>query len=127
MDFIINAAAHTGIASSIACGVNATMDADGWAIFLADMPAINPATLKLLAETWHAHTITLPRYQQQHGHPVIFSQDWAAQLCALQGDQGARHLLRDNPAVYHLDTDDAGVCFDIDTEADWNAYLRTQA
>ena len=127
MDFIINDAAPTGLASSIVCGVNASIDADGWAIFLADMPAINPVTLQLLAETWSSHAITLPRYQQQHGHPVIFSKDWAAQLCALQGDQGARHLLRDNPAVYHLDSNDAGVCFDIDTEEDWNAYLCTKA
>jgi molybdenum cofactor cytidylyltransferase len=123
--FLINAHAETGMASSIACGVEASADADGWAIFLADMPCIKPSTVQLLAENWSAHAVTLPTYRQQSGHPVIFSKHWYARLCALTGDQGARKLLRDNPHVFHVETDDAGVCLDIDTEADWETYLES--
>jgi molybdenum cofactor cytidylyltransferase len=125
LPFVINHEAHTGIASSIACGVTATATAEGWAIFLADMPTILATTLQLLAQTWSAHEVTLPCYQRQHGHPVIFSKHWLPKLRSLHGDQGARALLQDNPAVHYVTTDDAGVCFDIDTEADWETFLRT--
>lgn len=122
-NYLVNPQADTGMASSIACAVAATPAADGWAILLADMPCIKPATLKLLSDSWSAYEVTVPDYQHQHGHPVIFSHNWFSALCALKGDQGARGLWQDNPAVYHLPTDDAGVCFDIDTEEDWSRYL----
>jgi len=125
--FTINTQAHTGMASSIAAAVTTTPDADGWAILLADMPCIKPLTLQQLATTWTAHEITLPTYQGQIGHPVIFSRNWYDALCALQGDRGARGLLQNNPAAYRLATDDAGVCFDIDTEADWLSYLEQRS
>jgi molybdenum cofactor cytidylyltransferase len=122
--FTVNAQAHTGMASSIAAAVTATADAEAWAIFLADMPCIQPATLQALTDIWPAHEITVPTYQQQTGHPVIFSHSWFDALCALHGDRGARALLRNNPAVHYVETADSGVCFDIDTEADWQTYLE---
>jgi molybdenum cofactor cytidylyltransferase len=122
--FLINPQADTGMASSIACAVAATADADGWAIFLADMPCVQPSTLITLADNWSAHEVTVPTYRQRHGHPVIFSRNWFSALRALSGDQGARGLFQDNPAVFRLETDDAGVCFDIDTQADWERYIE---
>ena len=122
--YVINTRAASGMASSIACGVAATADAAGWAIFLADMPGIKTDTLQLLAETWTAHGITVPTYQGQRGHPVIFSAKWRTALCALSGDQGARSLLQNQPAAEFVETDDAGVCFDVDTEDEWKTYLE---
>jgi len=122
-DYILNHDAVNGMASSIACGLRATAEAGAWAIFLADMPCINSSTLQALADNWQAHEITLPTYRGQHGHPVIFKHGWFETLCSLKGDRGARELLQDNPAVYRLATEDPGVCMDIDSEADWQAYL----
>lgn len=122
---LVNPSADSGMASSIVAGVNATAKVDGWAIFLADMPAIQKETLQRLATTWTKHAITLPTWQEQDGHPVIFSGKYRKALTSLQGDRGARVLLRDNSEVYRVDTDDAGVCFDIDTDADWETWLRT--
>jgi len=122
--YLINSGADTGMASSIVTGVQATSEASGWAIFLADMPCIKPATLQLLAEHWPNHEVTQPTYQNQAGHPVIFAAGWCEKLCALTGDRGARGLLQDHLAVHQLETNDAGVCFDIDTEADWDTYLH---
>lgn len=122
--YVINTQAQSGMASSIACGVAATAEAIGWAIFLADMPCIKPSTLQLLADSCPGHAVTIPTNQRQHGHPVIFSAQWYTALRGLTGDQGARSLLRDNPAVYFLETDDAGVCFDIDTQEDWDNFVR---
>jgi molybdenum cofactor cytidylyltransferase len=122
---VVNPVADTGMASSIVCALTATAEADAWAIFLADMPRIKPATLRALADNWSAHSVTVPTYQHRQGHPVIFPRSWFTTLCALTGDQGARQLLRDNPRVKQVPTEDAGVCFDIDTEADWENYLDT--
>lgn len=122
--FITNTEAETGIASSIACGVNASSDAAGWAIFLADMPCISSDTLQMLAQLWPQHEVVQPTYQNRPGHPVIFSHSWFQQLTNLSGNTGARDLLRDNPTVFRLETNDPGVCFDIDTEADWEMYLK---
>jgi molybdenum cofactor cytidylyltransferase len=121
-NYLINTHAKTGMASSIVTGVTASADADGWVIFLADMPCITATTLQRLAEHWTAHEVTQPTYRHQPGHPVVFAKSWFDKLCGLTGDQGARGLLQDNPLVHHLETDDAGVCFDIDTEADWARY-----
>ena len=123
-NYLINAQAESGMASSIVSGVMATADADGWAILLADMPCIKSSTLQLLAATWPAYEVTLPTYQHQRGHPVFFSQQWRSALCALNGDQGARSLLQDNPGVHQLEVDDPGVCFDIDSETDWCNYIE---
>jgi CTP:molybdopterin cytidylyltransferase MocA len=50
---------------------------------------------------------------------VAFDGSLLARLRRLQGDEGARRLLRDpSVAVYRLTTDDEGVCFDVDTPAD---------
>lgn len=124
-NYVINPQADSGMASSIACGVTASADTDGWAIFLADMPCITRATLQLLRDDWTTHDITIPTFQHHHGHPVIFSHHWYERLCALSGDQGARRLLREHPQVFHLGTNDPGICFDIDTEADWDSYLES--
>jgi len=121
---LVNLCADSGMASSIVAGINATMDVDGWAIFLADMPAIQTETLKQLAATWMKHAITLPTWQGQDGHPVIFSHKYRVALTSLQGDRGARTLLHDNREVYRVETEDAGVCLDIDTDADWETWQR---
>lgn len=125
--FTVNAQAHTGMASSIGTAVTAIADAEACAIFLADMPRIQSTTLQSLSDIWPEHEITVPTYQQQTGHPVIFSHRWFDALCALHGDRGARALLRNNPAVHYVETADAGICFDIDTEADWQTYLEQEA
>lgn len=122
---LINPRAESGMAGSIIAGVNATANADGWAICLADMPMIQAATLQRLASTWTGHAITVPTWQGQDGHPVIFSRKYREALTSLQGDRGARRLLHDNPEVYRVDTDDAGVCFDVDTDSDWDTWLQT--
>ncbi|MEJ2389899.1 MAG: nucleotidyltransferase family protein [Gammaproteobacteria bacterium] len=122
--FIINIQAHTGMASSIVTGVSASPEAEGWAIFLADMPGIKSTTVALLADSWSGHAITVPTWQDKTGHPVIFSHSCYRQLLLLQGDRGARSLLQHHPDVHRVKTDDAGVCLDIDTEKDWQAYLQ---
>lgn len=122
--YLVNSQSRTGMASSIVAGVSATANADGWAICLADMPCIRPETIRRLASTWVTHDITVPVCNAETGHPVIFSRKYRDALTSLQGDHGARALLHNNPDAYRMQTDDDGVCFDIDTDEDWENWSQ---
>ena len=120
------AQATQGMGASIACGVAATPNADGWIIALADMPWIRPRTIYTVAQQVRTGGgIAAPLYQGQRGHPVGFSATYKASLLALDGDTGAREVL--DAARDHLVltiTDDAGVVLDIDVPAQARDFPR---
>lgn len=83
-------------------------------VALADMPFVQPATLhRLLAALASGADIVQPVVGQQGGNPVGFAARHFAALSALQGDIGARHLLRQFP-VERIEVDDPGIFRDID-------------
>jgi len=112
--------ADEGMGASLAAGVAAAADADGWLVALADMPWIAPAT--------HAHVaaglrdgaqIVAPYYNGRRGHPVGFAAALRGELLALDGDQGARRVLgAHRDAVTPIDVDDAGALRDVDRPQD---------
>lgn len=120
LEVLVNPKASTGIASSIASGVLATGDADGWIIALADMPWILPATIRSLADALQdGANLAAPTYGGRRGHPVGFSAEWRSRLSSLSGDRGARDLLEEAPAeLLLLPTNDSGILRDIDLRAD---------
>ena len=111
--------ADEGMGASLACGVAATRDADGWVVALADMPWIAPATIRAVANAIRdGADIAAPVHRGERGHPVAFAARHGDDLCALTGDAGARSLLALHAAtVTLLDVDDAGVVRDVDTRA----------
>ena len=107
-----------GMGDSIAAGVQATRQAGGWLILPGDLPLIQAATLQRVAQALMAlpvgHHTVQPRYQGQRGHPVGFTATCADELTALEGDEGARSVLRQHPPQW-LDVDDEGAVWDVDT------------
>ena len=93
---------------------------DGFVIALADMPYIEPATIKTVATNLSTGaSIVIPTYLGQRGHPVGFSAKFRSELESLQGDEGARSIIKRYPnEVELLQCDDAGVLADIDTQVD---------
>jgi len=122
---VVNPNADGGMGTSLACGV-AAVDADGWVIALADMPAIRPATIEAVAEALAAGApIAAPAYQAQRGHPIGFTRRFQAALTALNGDRGGRDILaQHSEEVCLIETDDPGVLVDIDHAADIVATRR---
>ena len=127
LPFHVEDAGHPGMGDSIAAAVRATADADGWLILPADLPLIQPDTLRQIAAAPSQQAVVVPVYQGQRGHPVRFSRACAAQLMALQGQQGAAPVVRAFGAT-ELVVNDAGCVTDIDTledlrraEALWHA------
>jgi len=112
--------AHLGMGHSLACAVGATREARGWVIALADMPCVDPATIRRLASQLAAGAeIVVPFHQGQRGHPVGFAARFGEDLMRLSGDAGARALLRDNASsIVRIEVGDAGVLQDVDTPED---------
>jgi molybdenum cofactor cytidylyltransferase len=103
--------------TSLAWGVAAASDWTGWVVALADMPFVQPATVKMLAAALAGGAaLAAPRYQGRRGHPVCFGPSYRKALLGLSGDRGGRDLLRAAGDLLHVvDCDDPGVLVDIDT------------
>lgn len=109
--------ARDGMGASLACGVRAAADADGWVVALADMPFIAPSTIASIAQALRdGAPIAAPIHAARRGHPVGFAREYFAELTALTGDVGARSILqRDAARIVLVPVDDPGIHRDIDT------------
>jgi molybdenum cofactor cytidylyltransferase len=112
--------AERGMGASLAHGVAQARGADGWVVALADMPRIQPETVKsVISALQQGALIAAPVYKGERGHPVGFGAALRDELLALDGDQGARALLeRHRDSVRLIDCDDPGILIDIDRKSD---------
>ena len=112
--------AGMGMGASIAAGVAHGRNAAGWLIALADMPWIEPATIRSVAAAiMQGAGMAAPSFEGRRGHPVGFASNYREDLLNLSGDQGARDLLQVNKhALKLIDCHDPGVLLDIDTPED---------
>ena len=113
---VVNPHADGGMGHSLACGVGASREADGWLIALADMPFIHPLTIRSIARLISSgEVIALPRHAGKTGHPVGFGRSHLHRLLQLTGDQGGRAIVRENrEQAVILDVADSGILTDID-------------
>lgn len=118
--------AHEGMGASLACGVRAAQESDGWLVALADMPLIRRGTIRSVARLIEEGApLAAPIYQGTRGHPVGFGAEFRAELMQLSGDQGARSLLSRNPdKVVLFNCDDPGILQDIDAPQDLKILSR---
>ena len=119
-ELVVSPASRFGMGHSLAAGVRAAPDVAGWVIALADMPFIAPGSYDCVATTLRAGgSIVVPEYRGRRGHPVGFASQWAEQLTALTGDEGARRIVAAFPdAVVRCEVEDPGILRDVDRMAD---------
>lgn len=92
--------------------------ADGWIVALADMPYVASATIAALRTAIEGGAaIAAPVHGTRRGNPIGFGGAHLEQLLALQGDQGARAIVKAHP-VTEVEVDDPGIFRDIDTPSD---------
>lgn len=100
---------------SLACSLN---QADAWLVALGDMPYVKPETMRALLDALAGGAgIAAPVMQGRRGNPVAFGAAHLAALLALEGDAGARALLKSG-VVTEVEVSDPGIFQDIDTPAD---------
>lgn len=116
--------AALGMGASIACGVAASADSDGWVIALGDMPFLKAKSIQLVVDALrNGALLAAPEYRGKRGHPVGFGGACRDDLLHLRGDLGARRLLETNAdQVMCIAVDDPGILIDVDTPADIKAY-----
>ena len=107
---------EAGMAYSLASGIRMAQGWDGALIGLGDMPCIATDTYRAIQEALINHDIVIPCVGDKRGNPVGFRSRFFADICSLQGDQGAKSLLkRYAGACYELDVEDEGIIHDVDT------------
>ena len=108
----------SGQAASLRCGVAAVADdADAVVLTLGDMPRITPQVIARfadLARRYGAHTRARGMFDGAPGHPVALGSAYFDDVMALQGDVGARDVLK-RIGAYGIECGELCSGIDIDT------------
>ncbi|WP_035691441.1 NTP transferase domain-containing protein [Azospirillum halopraeferens] len=120
-----------GLSTSLRAGLAALPDdADGVLVCLGDMPVVTPAILDRLIAAFapvEGRGICVPTVAGKRGNPVLWSRDHFADMAAITGDTGARHLIGANAdQLCEVEVGDDAVLRDVDTP-DALAALRGDA
>jgi len=118
----INPAYRNGMSHSLRLGLEmARTDFPSVMFLLADQPLVDAEMIDRLLECfWSSNKdICVPVCGDRRRNPTLFSRRFYDQILALDGDVGARKIIRSHPAnVHRVEMDDPPRFFDIDTLAD---------
>jgi molybdenum cofactor cytidylyltransferase len=130
VECVFNPDAAAGQSTSVRAGLAALPSEVEAALFiLGDQPGIDPKVIDALMAYWRTSgaPVVAPRYVDRIGNPVLFDRRVFPELTGLEGDSGARSIVR----AYH----DSGELQlipvagsappDVDTEADYAALIAT--
>lgn len=98
-DVIINDAPQLGQARSVRLGVACMVDMDAILLMVADQPLLTAQSLAALLSAFESgrQGIACLRDQTHSGNPAVFMRVYFEQLLRLEGDRGAKGILRANP------------------------------
>lgn len=119
-EVVFNEHASRGMGSSLRVGVAAApAGCTGFLLGLGDLPALRPSTVAaVLQHAEHAPLgMVYPTWRSRRGHPVWLHARYRPALLAVQGDQGARALLRECSGI-GVEVLDPGCALDVDTPDD---------
>lgn len=98
-----------GMASSLRVGLEGALQlapqAPGVLIHLADLPLVEAALVRRVAQAalsspQPTKALAFPQYGGRRGHPVYIGRAYWPQLLELQGDEGARSIIKANPRYW---------------------------
>jgi molybdenum cofactor cytidylyltransferase len=120
VDFVHNPHYAQGLSTSLACGIGALRaDVDAALVCLGDMPRVRPQHVQRLLAAFdplEGRSICVPTHRGKRGNPVLWDRRYFAQMSAVRGDVGARHIIGEHlDAVCEVEMDDAGVLLDVDS------------
>jgi molybdenum cofactor cytidylyltransferase len=123
---VVNEAFGEGCSSSIAAALGAVdRRCDVLVLMLGDQPGVTPATVGALLAGRGGAPLAVCRYEDGRGHPLAFARSVFGALESLHGDKGVWKLL-ERRASDVVEVAVAGtIPRDVDTEADYEAVLRS--
>jgi len=115
-----NPAYREGLSGSIRAGLAALPESVEAAIIcLGDMPLIASRHIEKLVAAFDpaaGREICLPVFEGKRGNPVLFARRFFAEMAAVRGDTGARHLIGEyEECVCEVAMDDRAVLLDVDS------------
>ncbi len=116
-----------GMGGSIAAGAEMINPASSAVmILLCDQWRLVASDLRLMADTWQRKPdrIICARADGLNMPPVIFPGSFFSRLCALEGERGARDLLKEHPGLL-LTVNIENASFDLDTQSQLNQLNNT--
>ncbi len=110
----------SGLASSVRAGIAAVAaDFDGAVVLLGDMPMVNAGHVDRLIAAFspvEGRAICVSAHGGKRGNPVLWGKEFFAEILALDGDQGARAVMRKHEdRLCEVPMPDDGVLIDLDT------------
>jgi len=120
--------AHLGQAYSLRCGLEAAqrLGPDGVMILLGDQPCITVEVVNDLLRCYadHRASYVAACHAGLSRPPVIFGKETFPNLEKLEGDAGARHILRSEKLDgFTVTFDDPTLFYDVDTQEDYRMLL----
>ena len=125
---IFNPDAAAGQSTSVRAGLAAlSPDVESAVFILGDQPGVDPKVIDALIDAWRESrsAVVAPRYEDRIGNPVLFDRRVFPELALLEGDTGARPIVRayQDAGELHLVPVNGAAPPDIDTEADFAALM----
>jgi molybdenum cofactor cytidylyltransferase len=119
---VVNPSWAQGMASSVREGIRACADCEAAVLALGDQPGVDPEVIERLIQAWRAGApLAVPVHEGRLGHPVLFDSRLFAALQALEGDRGAREVVKSHWAeAAQVPASPLG---DLDTPSDYEALL----
>lgn len=115
-----NPAYRDGLSGSMRAGLAALPEsAEAAVVCLGDMPLVAARHVEKLVAAFdpaEGRDICVPVFEGKRGNPVLFSRRFFAEMAAIRGDVGARHLIGEyEEYVCEVAMDDRAVLLDVDS------------
>ncbi|WP_409300019.1 NTP transferase domain-containing protein [Peribacillus sp. SCS-155] len=134
ISYIKNEESENGMSSSLKKGISALpSDIQAVFLFLGDQPFIPKEVVIKMYSIYQDHyengiRIVRALYEGQAGHPVLFDRELFPLLINIEGDQGARDIIRlFSSKVETVDFPKRMWNMDIDTQSDYEQAIRVLA
>ncbi|MCX7173199.1 MAG: methylmalonyl Co-A mutase-associated GTPase MeaB [Proteobacteria bacterium] len=110
-----------GMAGSLRRGIaSLPTDIDGVVVLLADMPRIDASHIDALIDTYvSGSSIVVPMHSGQRGNPILWPRRYFEEMQGVEGDKGARELLRRYAdEIITVEISDDAIFTDVDAPED---------
>jgi molybdenum cofactor cytidylyltransferase len=129
VQIVQNDRAAEGQSTSIKAGIEALPSSVDAAVFLlGDQPTVPSSIIdRLIDDADQSDSqIIQPRYRGRPGNPVLIRRSLFPALLEIDGDQGARSLIRTHPELLRWLEVDGEMPPDVDTEDDYRRLLASE-